>query len=173
MQPSLPDDLISIAESYGVDLKYINFEVTETAAIPTEMLRHLMTTLISHGATFSVDDFGTGYSNIIRLANMPFSIIKIDKSILWNYFKTRDDLVPRIYEMLNIEGYNLVTEGVETDEMHLWLRDVAHCKYEQGYLYSKPIDEDNFKKYLSEHNCRPISAPVKKPSPAGESMAAM
>jgi EAL domain-containing protein (putative c-di-GMP-specific phosphodiesterase class I) len=116
------------------------------------MLLQLMTPLIDRGATFSVDDFGTGYSNLIRVSTMPFRIIKIDKSILWDYFKNRDDMVPRIYDMMHHKGFDLVTEGVETMDMHIWLKNEARCKYEQGYLYSKPIDEQSFIAYLREKN---------------------
>jgi EAL domain-containing protein (putative c-di-GMP-specific phosphodiesterase class I) len=151
MRPSLPDELISIADSYGVDMKYLNFEITETAALSSDQLSDLMIPLINRGASFSVDDFGTGYSNLIRVTTMPFKIIKIDKSILWDYFKTRDDLVPSIYEIMNNHGFELVTEGVETEDMHIWLKDQARCKYEQGYYYSKPISEEEFIKYLKQH----------------------
>lgn len=151
MQPSLPEDLIQIADRYGVDMKYINFEITETANLSADRLMHLMSTLIDRGASFSVDDFGTGYSNIIRVSNLPFRIIKIDKSILWDYFKTKDEMVPRIYEMMRIKGFTMVTEGVETEDMHYWLKNEAKCQYEQGYLYSKPIDEKSFIEYLRQH----------------------
>lgn len=152
MQSSLPEDLITIADDYGVYMKYLNFEITETAALSNDMLLHLMMPLIDRGATFSVDDFGTGYSNLIRISTMPFRIIKIDKSILWDYFKNRDDMVPRIYDMMHHKGFDLVTEGVETMDMHIWLKNEARCKYEQGYLYSKPIDEQSFIAYLREKN---------------------
>ncbi len=152
MHPSLPDELISIADSYGVDMHYLNFEITETAALTSDQLSDLMNPLIKRGATFSVDDFGTGYSNLIRVTTMPFKIIKIDKSILWDYFKTRDELVPSIYEIMNNRGFDLVTEGVETEDMHIWLKNQARCKYEQGYYYSKPISEEEFIKYLQNHS---------------------
>ncbi|MGN0240827.1 MAG: EAL domain-containing protein [Candidatus Weimeria sp.] len=152
MHPSLPDELITIADSYGVDMKYLNFEITETAALTSDQLNDLMQPLIERGASFSVDDFGTGYSNLIRVTTMPFKIIKIDKSILWDYFKTRDELVPSIYRIMNQHGFELVTEGVETEDMHIWLKTQARCKYEQGYYYSKPISEEEFIKYLRNHN---------------------
>ncbi len=155
MQPSLPEELIEIADRYRVDLSYINFEITETANLTTERLLKLMTMLIEKGASFSVDDFGTGYSNIIRVSNLPFRIIKMDKSILWDYFKNKDEMVPRIYEIMRKRGFAMVTEGVETDEMHNWLKTEAKCQYEQGYLYSKPIDEKDFVEYLKQYRKKP------------------
>lgn len=152
LQPTLPEDLIAIADRYGVDMSFINFEITETASLSADRLMHLMTVLIDRGASFSVDDFGTGYSNIIRVSNLPFRIIKIDKSILWDYFRTRDEMVPRIYDMMHCKGFAMVTEGVETEDMHQWLRNEAGCRYEQGYLYSRPIDEKSFIEYLSRVN---------------------
>lgn len=157
MQPSLPDELIAIADDYGVDMKYLNFEITETASLSADLLLHLMTTLIDKGASFSVDDFGTGYSNIIRVSNLPFRIIKIDKSILWDYFKTKDEMVPRIYDMMHCKGFAMVTEGVETEDMHKWLKTEARCQYEQGYLYSKPIDEESFIRYLERVNNKELA----------------
>lgn len=52
---------------------------------------------------------------------------------------------------MNQHGFELVTEGVETEDMHIWLKTQASCKYEQGY-YSKPISEEEFIKYLRNHN---------------------
>ncbi|MDE6709009.1 MAG: EAL domain-containing protein, partial [Oscillospiraceae bacterium] len=83
MSPDLSDKILNIMEKYGVSPDKINLEITETAA---DYAQNIMTENIdklhSEGFTFSLDDYGTGYSNINRVASLPLTIVKLDKSFV-------------------------------------------------------------------------------------------
>lgn len=51
------------------------------------MLDINMRKLVEGGVQFSLDDYGTGYSNINYLINLPFHLIKMDKTIVWSSLK--------------------------------------------------------------------------------------
>ena len=44
-------------------------------------MKEIMTKLRKVGIQFYLDDFGTGYSNIERIVELPFDIIKFDRSL--------------------------------------------------------------------------------------------
>ena len=90
MQEKLHEQLISIMDFYGLDYKYIELEVTETAAIASsETLLKNMKSLISNNMNFALDDYGMGYSNTSSILQYPFHTIKLDKSIVWAAMKMK------------------------------------------------------------------------------------
>lgn len=67
----------------------INIEITETATISmADTVNANIMDLVQYGIKFSLDDYGSGYANIDYINHMPFSIIKLDKYIIWDAFKS-------------------------------------------------------------------------------------
>lgn len=95
----------------------------------------------------AIDDFGTGYSSLLRLKQMPCDIIKIDISFIREMFKTEKDtnFVGSIINLARSFNYTTLAEGVETVEQFSYLRDNG-CDLVQGYLFSKPLDEETIKR---------------------------
>ena len=91
----------------------------------------------------AIDDFGTGYSSLTRLKQMACDTIKIDISFIRDMFKSSKDtlFVQAIIELANRFGYKVLAEGVEDIKQFNYLRD-NNCELAQGYLLSKPVDED-------------------------------
>lgn len=141
---------------YSLDAKYINLEITESATTGNQkVLFDTIKMLNESGFTFSLDDYGTGYSNITYMYDMPFSIIKIDKSILW---KAKDPktgegqknaiiFLENTIRMLKEMNYSVLVEGVETLEQKMFLESL-NCDYQQGYYFSKPVQKQVFADYL-------------------------
>ena len=141
---------------YSLDAKYINLEITESATTGNQkVLFDTIKLLNESGFTFSLDDYGTGYSNITYMYDMPFSIIKIDKSILW---KAKDPktgegqknaiiFLENTIRMLKEMKYSVLVEGVETLEQKMFLESL-NCDYQQGYYFSKPVQKQVFADYL-------------------------
>jgi EAL domain-containing protein (putative c-di-GMP-specific phosphodiesterase class I) len=98
---------------------------------------------------FSLDDYGTGFSNVIKIMSLPFEIIKIDKSIVWSYFRGENNYLKSIIGNFREQGFKVLAEGVETEEMASELERLG-CDYEQGFYYSKPICETEFLRFLQE-----------------------
>ena len=146
MQEKLHEQLLSIMDFYGLDYKFIELEVTETAAIASsDTLLKNMRNLMEKNMNFALDDYGMGYSNTSTILQYPFHTIKLDKSIVWAAMKNEkaQKLLHHTIAMFRDMGIELVAEGVETSEMAVMLMKMK-CDYLQGYLYSKPVTERAF-----------------------------
>lgn len=98
----------------------INIEITETATISmADTVNANIMDLVQYGIKFSLDDYGSGYANIEYINHMPFSIIKLDKYIIWDAFKSTKAgiTLKHTIGMLNELELHIVAEGVETAEM--------------------------------------------------------
>lgn len=146
MQEKLYEQLLGIMDFYGLDYKYIELEVTETAAVvSSETLMINMKQLMEKNMSFALDDYGMGYSNTTSILKYPFHTIKLDKSIVWAAAKDEkaQKFLQHTIAMFRDMGIELVAEGVETKEMADMLRKMK-CDYMQGYLYSKPVKAQAF-----------------------------
>lgn len=153
VQKNLSTKLLTIMRKHGISTKHINLEITETAAAANHnVMIGNMLSLIGQGAAFSLDDYGTGYSNISYLSSLPVEIVKIDKSILWNAMKDEHSRIILLHtlKMVHDLGMKTVAEGVETKEMADLLRSVG-CDYFQGFLFSRPIPEEEYLAFLRDH----------------------
>ena len=145
MSSELSEDVRAVMERYGVSNEQINLEITETAAAyaQTTMMDNI-NSLTDDGIAFSLDDFGTGYSNMKRIASMPFSIVKLDKTFA--DIDTDDKMIKVVkntISMVKDMNMKIVVEGVETEKS---LRKFSNLgvDYIQGYYFSRPLPQDKF-----------------------------
>lgn len=148
VDPSLPAQLTSVMQKYGIEPKFINLEITETASIDGgELLDANMKRLRSLGCHFSMDDFGTGYSNLAQMARVRFELIKLDKSLIWPAFGENPDepmvILRSCIKMILQLGSHIVAEGVETKDQADFLTE-SGVNYLQGYYFSKPVPGEEF-----------------------------
>ena len=143
VRPQLANRIIELVHTYDVDPARINLEITETS--PTFSLEAIETNvrkLAAHGITFSLDDYGTGYSNVIRALQLPVKLIKFDRTFASNLDDPKSRCVlARSISMMKEIGKSVLVEGVETREQAEALRSMG-VDFIQGYLYAKPIPED-------------------------------
>ena len=152
MQENLADQLFRIMDLYNLDYRYINLEVTESAAIASsETLMENMNRLIDRNMKFSLDDFGTGFSNTATLIKYPFHSIKLDKSMVWNamHNEKAETVLRNTIEMVKLLHMEIVAEGAETPEQIEKLKEMG-ADYVQGFYYSKPISRDSFIELLND-----------------------
>ncbi|MGN0396324.1 MAG: putative bifunctional diguanylate cyclase/phosphodiesterase [Coprococcus sp.] len=146
IQPNFSDRVIAILEEYNVKPQQINIEITETATVNSAatVLNNIQR-LVDYGITFSLDDYGSGNANISYINSMPFTIIKIDKFLIWDSFKNTTAGITLEYTigMLNALKLHIVAEGVETEEMKQQLAKFG-CHYLQGWYYSKAVPDTEF-----------------------------
>ena len=97
------------------------------------------------GISLAIDDFGTGYSSLSYLKQFPLNVLKIDSSFIRDVTTDKDDaaIVNAIMAMSESLGLMVVAEGVETMEQLDYLKQHT-CQGAQGYLFSKPVSEDQF-----------------------------
>lgn len=152
MQEKLADQLFRIMDLYNLDYRYINLEVTESAAIASsEVLMDNMNRLIERNMNFSLDDFGTGFSNTATLIKYPFHTIKLDKGMVWEamHNKKAEIILKNTIEMVKMLNMEIVAEGAETPEQVDKLREMG-VDFVQGFYYSKPISRDAFLQLLND-----------------------
>ncbi len=145
-QPGFSEKFKRILEDYNVRPQQINIEITEMTTINSSMIvQQNIQNLVEFGITFSLDDYGSGNANIDYINHMPFKLIKIDKYIIWDSFKSRKAGITLSYTigMLNALELCIVAEGVETEEMREHLTKVG-CHYLQGWYYSKAVPDHEF-----------------------------
>jgi EAL domain-containing protein (putative c-di-GMP-specific phosphodiesterase class I) len=108
-----------------------------------------MQALSKIGVRFSLDDFGTGYSSLRYLKNLPISQLKIDQSFVRDLVIDISDraIVRTIITMAHSLDFDVIAEGVETQEQKQYLLDNDCTKY-QGYLFSKPLPLGEFEALL-------------------------
>ena len=146
MQRSMAESLLSIAQSYKVDLKHINFEITETAAADyPEVLKQNMLQFDEAGIELSLDDYGSGYANMNYMISLPFKMIKIDKGIVWAAFSSPKVMMAlrATITMIKSLGMTVLAEGVETEEQKTWLEENG-CDFLQGYYFSRPVPQEDY-----------------------------
>ncbi len=144
------ENLIYMADNVQIDPSLVNIEITERMFLEDiDRARHIMKTLSNYGFRFSIDDFGTGYSSLSYLAGLPVNFLKVDISFVHEMTKNEHTraIVEVIIYLAKKLGLKSIAEGVETEEQLLLLRDMG-CDYIQGYLFSKPISEEEFKVLL-------------------------
>ena len=144
---SMSDDLTDILVKNMKHPEKIFFEVTETiAASSKENLKQCMNQYISLGYRFALDDFGTGYSNISQIVAQPFSLIKIDQSLLQTSHKVIDYIISMIE---SLDKMTLI-EGVETKE-HFDMVKNMKADLLQGFYFAKPMSEDMLLPFIHEY----------------------
>jgi EAL domain-containing protein (putative c-di-GMP-specific phosphodiesterase class I) len=121
----------------------VYLEVTEKALTDVSLLHKHMARLQEEGVSFVLDDFGSFSSNLDRLKENPFMSIKLDRKMVWNYFKSPDSILPHIIAACHEMNLTVVAEGVEDSYMAETLRMLG-CDYFQGYYYSRPIPAAEF-----------------------------
>ncbi|MEM9531687.1 MAG: EAL domain-containing response regulator [Pseudomonadota bacterium] len=138
---SIPDQLAKAADRFAIPLDLITIELTETS-YSDEMLQILdvFTRLRLKGIGLSIDDFGTGYSTRERLADLPFTELKIDRSLI-HALGNEAGAIDRIKRCLvtgNQLGLSVVAEGVETTSHIETVRNLG-IDLVQGYAVAKPM----------------------------------
>lgn len=145
---------IDIMNKYKLNPSLINLEITETALISSKnIMIYNMEQLLNIGVAFSLDDFGNGQSNLNYIVNMPFHIVKLDMSLIKNYFINDKAklIVESSIKMVHDMGLEIVAEGVETEEQYNKMVEIG-IDYIQGYYFSKPLSQAKYLDYLKENN---------------------
>lgn len=151
MHSELANEFIEIMQEHGLTFDQINFEITETSAMDSNIaVTQNMNCFVDNGVDLSLDDYGTGYSNLSYLYHLPFSFVKIDKSILWSAEKNEKASITleNIFKMAKNLSMKIVVEGVETEE-HIKKLLNLECDYFQGYYFSKPVPGKDFVDYVN------------------------
>lgn len=146
---------------YDVPVKYIHVEITETSAIGgMELITSVLKKLHEYGYVVEMDDFGSGYSSLNILKDLSVDVIKLDMRFLSGSIGGRGGtILNAVVQMAKWLGTPVIAEGVETLEQADYMKSIG-CKYIQGYLYSKPVGEDEFREKLKQLDYEPLVPPI-------------
>ena len=150
------EHLTSIIDRRQVPREYIEIEFTETVDnAGFGELKQVIEKLRAAGIYTSVDDFGAGYTALALLSDIPWNIIKIDRSFLpVQGKKDTENLLPIMKHIALIAdelGMSTVVEGVETAEHEKIMRE-NNCRIAQGFYYHRPMPVYDFEELLLEEN---------------------
>lgn len=144
--PELLDTILDIIDKYEVPHQYIEIELTETTTdVAFHDLKSIVFGLQEQGISTSVDDFGVGYSSLNLLKELPWNVIKIDKSFLEYHEGNRVNyiMLKQVIAMAQELGMEVIVEGVETVE-HIKMLKENNCYMAQGFYFDKPLPKEEF-----------------------------
>ncbi len=143
--------LIAILMRSGVSPSRVEFEVTETALMMNldEALANIHR-LKATGARLALDDFGTGYSSLSQVQKLPLDKIKVDASFVHDLegSEASRKIVSAVTALTRDLSLSCVVEGVETQEQLDILQTIG-CRLIQGYVYSKPMRQEDVAAFLA------------------------
>jgi len=149
-QKDFVDNIKKLLEEYKIDPDKLEIEITETLSMDDiNYTIEILNKIKDLGIKIALDDFGTGYSSLNYLKKLPFDTLKIDQSFVRDLKNDKDGFVitQMIIEIAKVLNKKTVAEGVEDEEL-LYIIKLLGCDYVQGYYFSKPIDEEEFIKYV-------------------------
>lgn len=152
-QPNLVGMISEILKESQLPPKYLELEITEGTVMDSpQKAIDTMLQIRAMGIHLSLDDFGTGYSSLAYLKKFPLNTLKIDKAFVDDIEESEQgrNMVATIVTIAHNLGLQVVAEGVETNQQLSFLSGLR-CEQLQGYLYSKPLPENDFRSYLLSH----------------------
>ncbi|MEM8697458.1 MAG: EAL domain-containing protein [Pseudomonadota bacterium] len=124
---------------YRIAPKRLVVEITEDSRLADiDVLTEKMHALERLGVGIAIDDFGTGMANLDRVSRLPFSELKIDKSIFWACAEGRlpMSMLTGILEFCRSRRTKSVIEGVET-QVQLAHAKLLGADYGQGFYWGR------------------------------------
>ena len=156
MDVDLLEHIMQIINNNNVPHKYIEIELTETTTdVEFRDLKRVVNGLQQAGICTSVDDFGMGYSSLNLIKEIPWNVLKVDKSFLPveedDEGSTRSIMFKYVVAMAKALGLECIAEGVETADQVEILRH-NDCLFAQGFYFDKPLPIDDFEQRLDKHH---------------------
>jgi EAL domain-containing protein (putative c-di-GMP-specific phosphodiesterase class I)/ActR/RegA family two-component response regulator len=135
-----PAKLALLLELNHLEPSDIILEITEQKPLTNANQLETLNRLRMRGFDISLDDFGTGFTNLNQLKSLPFTEIKLDRSLITHidsdYFS--QVITKSLVDLAIKEGFKVVAEGVERIEELQYLERYKHDLLMQGFLISRP-----------------------------------
>jgi diguanylate cyclase (GGDEF)-like protein/PAS domain S-box-containing protein len=148
--PGLVETVLHALESTGLAPRRLCLELTESVFMDEiEGGVGQLRDLCSVGVRLAMDDFGTGYSSLSSLRRFPGEFLKIDRSFVVGLRTdpTAPAIVAAVVSLSEALGLSPVAEGVETEDDARLLQALG-CRFAQGYLYARPMPENEITAWL-------------------------
>jgi EAL domain-containing protein (putative c-di-GMP-specific phosphodiesterase class I) len=150
--PGLVASIRKILDETGLQPPCLDLEITESIAMhDIAHTGRVLSELAAMGICVSMDDFGTGHSSLSYLKNFPIHRLKVDRSFISGIDKDERDraIVSAIITVAHHLDLRVTAEGVETPAQAQLLAELG-CDDVQGFLFGRPVPEDEFAGLLAE-----------------------
>lgn len=149
-QKGFAEMVLKVLQETDFNPVFLELEITENNIMrDIEQTIPNLIKLSDMGITFSIDDFGIGYSSLSYLKILPIQKVKIDKSFISGLATDYNDkaIVNAIITMAHNLKLKVIAEGVETGDQ-LSCLDSIGCDAIQGFLFSEPLPQEEYKKLM-------------------------
>jgi EAL domain-containing protein (putative c-di-GMP-specific phosphodiesterase class I) len=149
-----PDRLSRIFREFDVVPEQLTLEVTEAASLEDpDLVMDIFTRLRVKGVGLSLDDFGTGTSSLTQLYRMPFSEVKIDRTLIAEVTssKAAATVARAIVELAHNLSLTVCAEGVETSPAFEFL-DQGGCDALQGDFIAQAMPAAEIESFINVWN---------------------
>ena len=150
--PGFKEEVIKILEEVGFPNHSLQLEITERCRnLDMRFLKEQLDFFKEHNIKIALDDYGTGTSTIDMLCDLPIDCVKIDQTFILNILKQSNNqvIVDTTLQCTKRLGIDVCLEGVENQEIKDFVGKYS-ASYHQGYYYSRPVEYDEFLKFLNQ-----------------------
>ena len=148
-KPDFVDMVLNALDEVGYPASNLCLEITESCRLlDIDQLKNIVVSLRGYGIKIAMDDFGTGFSSVGILKDLPFDVIKIDRSFVMRIEEDdkERELMEHFASLASAFGAKVCVEGVETEGMKKILQRYRVQSF-QGYYYAKPMEFADFVKW--------------------------
>jgi EAL domain-containing protein (putative c-di-GMP-specific phosphodiesterase class I)/DNA-binding response OmpR family regulator len=155
-EPDFVDKVEQILDKSGLEARYLELEITESIHLKNlGDTYNTLNRLRKIGIEIAVDDFGTGYSSLSYLQHLPIDVLKIDASFIRSLGRDQikdlnsEAILKAIVTLAQALELVVIAEGVESNYQLDALRKIG-CQRVQGFLFSKPLPQENLEDFFLE-----------------------
>ncbi|MEL0659147.1 EAL domain-containing protein [Psychromonas arctica] len=148
--PNFPKLVQKILAEFDIPPHCLDLEITESMTVSNnDVFLKTLNELSEMGVRLLMDDFGTGYSCLSYLRQLPFDVLKIDKSFVSDY----DTIASTIIAMGKQLDMKIIAEGVET-QSNLNILKQQQCDFAQGYFFQRPVSAEQLDVFKIYNNIK-------------------
>ncbi len=144
--------LKGLLKKYDLEAWMLKLEITESAYMDNpHQLVSVIKEFRENGFPVLMDDFGSGYSSLNMLKNLLVDVLKIDMGFVQE-LETSERASVILKAIMNLAedlGMDVIVEGAETKRQVDYLSSIG-CDEIQGFYFSKPLPEADFKELLDK-----------------------
>jgi diguanylate cyclase (GGDEF)-like protein/PAS domain S-box-containing protein len=148
---TLAEKIAKILDETGLEPKYLEVEITEaTATKDIEQTMQTLGRLHDMGVRIAVDDFGRALASFTYLTRLPLDTLKIGRDFVQDVTNNLNDasVIAAIVTMAHsLKLEVIIAEGIETAQQIEFCKAIR-CDAVQGFFFSKPVSEEEFRKFL-------------------------
>lgn len=150
--PGFKEEVVKILKEMDFPNRCLQLEITERCRnLDMRFLKEQLDFFKEHNIKIALDDYGTGTSTIDMLCDLPIDCVKIDQTFILNILKQSNNqvIVDTTLQCTKRLGIDVCLEGVENQEIKDFVGQYS-ANYHQGYYYSRPVEYDEFIKFLNQ-----------------------